>query len=45
MPGFENIQTEPDVLNPDVYLNHLSTLEAEYIEISRNIIVAVLGVS
>ncbi|XP_006459687.1 hypothetical protein AGABI2DRAFT_66200 [Agaricus bisporus var. bisporus H97] len=43
MPGFENIHSEPDILNPNVYLNHLPQSEAQQIEIRRNIVVAVLG--
>ncbi|XP_006459686.1 hypothetical protein AGABI2DRAFT_116646 [Agaricus bisporus var. bisporus H97] len=43
MPGSENIHIELDVLNPDVYLNHIPQLEAQQIEIGRNIVVAVLG--
>lgn len=32
-------------LNPDIYLNHLPPAEANQIEISRNLILAVLGVN
>jgi hypothetical protein len=44
MSGHSIIQTE-DFPNPDVYLNHLPSFEAQQIEISRNIVVTVLGVS
>lgn len=37
-------QTGIGPLNPDVYLNHLAPAQAEQVEISRNIIVVVLGV-
>lgn len=33
------------LLNPDIYLNHLPPAEAKQLEISRNILVVVLGVS
>lgn len=37
-------QTAIEPLNPNVYLNHLPPSQAEQVEVSRNIMVAVLGV-
>lgn len=44
MSRFSSNQTE-DFLHPDVYLNHLRSFEAQQVEISRNIVLSVLGVS
>lgn len=37
--------TDSTILNPDTYLNHFTPDEAKQFEVSRNVYIAVLGVS